>query len=91
MAGSFAPALVASSVWRQKVNNRQPEARSEGTHLKDATNPIEIRPPCRDCLTVVLCMEGPGQHTPFASLDDMPLDLDHGAAIVTLVSKSTGE
>ena len=88
-AGSFA--AVASSVWKQNVGNRQAEGRSEGTHLHDATNPIEIRPPGCDCLTVVLYMEGSGEHSPFAPLDDMPLDLYHGAAIVILVNKLTGE
>ena len=87
-AGSFAS--VASSVWKQNVDNRREEGRSEGTHLDHATNPIEIRPPGRDCLTVVLCMEGSGEHTPFAPLDDMPLDLNHGPAIVILVNNSTG-
>ena len=36
-------------------------------------------------------MDGSGEHSPLAPLDDMPLDLYHGAAIVILVNKSTGE
>ena len=91
MAGSFASGIFASSVWRQKVNNRQAEGGSEETRLYDATYPIEIQLPGRDCFTVVLCMEGSGEHTPFTFLDDIPLDLNRGAAIVTLMNKQTGE
>ena len=31
------------------------------------------------------------EHAPFASLDDMPLDPNRGAAIVTLVNKPAAE
>jgi hypothetical protein len=41
-AGLSESGVFASSVWRQNVNNRQAEGRSEGTHLDDAANPIEI-------------------------------------------------
>ena len=90
-AGSFASGVFASSVWRQIVNNRQAEGGSEGAHLDDATNSIEIRLPGHDCFIVVLCTEGSGEHTPFTFLDDIPLDLNRGAAIVTLMNKPTGE
>ena len=60
-------------------------------HLDDATDPIEIQPPGRDCLSVVFCTEGSGEHTPFASLDDMPLDPNRGAVIVTLVNEPAAE
>ena len=60
-------------------------------HLNDVTNPIEIQPPGRDCLAVVLCTEGSGEHAPFSSLDDMPLDPNCGAAIVALVNKPAAE
>ena len=30
-------------------------------------------------------MEGSGEHTPFTSLDDIPLDLNRGATMVTLM------
>ena len=89
-AGS-ASGVFASSIWRQKVDNRQAEGSSEETHLNDTTNPIEIRLPGRDCFIVVLCTEGSGEHTPFTFLDDIPLDLNRGAAIVTLMNKPTGE
>ena len=87
----FASGVLASSVWRQKINNHQAEGRSEGTHLDDATDPIEIQPPRRDCLTIVLRTQESGEHTPFTSIDDIPLDLNHGAAIVTLVNESAAE
>ena len=80
------PGVVSSSVWGRKVGNGQAEGRSEGTHLEDATNPIEIQSPGRDYLAFFLCMERPGKDTSFASLDDIPLDLDHGAKIVTLLN-----
>ena len=41
-AGSFASGVFASSVWKQKVNNRQAEGGSEATHLDDATYLIEV-------------------------------------------------
>ena len=90
-AESFASGVFVNPVWRQKVNNHQAEGRSEGTHLDDATNSIEIRLPGRERFIVVLCMEGSGEHTPFTFLDDMPLDLTRGAAIVTLMNKSATE
>ena len=40
------------------INNCQAKGRSKGVHLDDTTNPVEIQPPGRDCLTVVLCAEG---------------------------------
>ena len=88
---SFASGVFASSVWRQKVNNRQAEGRSKGTNLSDMTNPIEIRLPGRDCFIIVLCTEGSGKYTPFTFLDDIPLDLIYGAAIVTLMNKPATE
>ena len=88
--GSFAPGPVASSVWKKKVNDPQAECRSEGTHLNDATNSVEVQSPGCDCLIIVFGMEGSGEHTPFPPLGNMPLDLNHGAAIVALVNKSTG-
>ena len=90
-AGLFASGVFASSVWRQKVNYRQAEGRSEGTHLDDATNSVEIQLPGRDCFIVVLCTEGSGEHAPFTFLDDIPLDLNRGATIVTLMNKLAGE
>lgn len=50
-------------------------------HLKDATNPIEIQLPGSKCPIVVLLVEGCGEYAPFASSDDMLLDLAHDAAI----------
>ena len=41
-AGPSTFEFAASSVWRQKVNNRRVEGRNEGTYLEDATNPTEI-------------------------------------------------
>ena len=89
-AGWFASGVFASSVWRQKVDNRQAEGRSERTHLDDATNHVEIRPPRHDRLIVVLCTEGSGEHTPFTFPDDISLNLNRGAAIVTLMNKTDG-
>ena len=88
---SFASCVFASSVWKQKVDNRQAEGGSEGMHLDDMTNPIEIRLPGCDCFVVVFCTEGLGEHTPLAFLDDIPLDLNGGATIVTLMNKSATE
>ena len=90
-AESPSSGVFASSVWGRKVNGRQAGGRSEGTHLDDATNLVEIRPPGRDCLIVVLCTEGSGEHTPFTFLDDIPLDLNGGAAIMTLMNKPATE
>ena len=87
----FASGIFTNSVWRQKVNNRQAEGRSEGTHLDDATNPIETRLPGRDYFIVILCTAESGEHTPFTFLDDIPLDLNRGATIATLMNKPTRE
>ena len=75
----------------QKVNNRQAEGRSEGTHFDDATNFVDVRPPGRDYLPVALYTEGSEEHTPFTFLDDIPLDFNGGPAIVTLMNKPAGE
>ena len=76
---------------KSPVNNRRAKGGSDGIHLDDATDPIEIQPPGRDCLIVVLCTEGSGERAPFTSLDDIPLDPNRGAAIVTLVNKQAAE
>ena len=71
------------------MNNRQAEGKSEGADLDDATNLVEIRLPGSDCFAVVLCMEVSGEHPPFTFLDDIPLNPNRGAAIVTLTIKTT--
>ena len=90
-ARSFASGVFASSVWKQKVKNRQAGRGSEGTHLDGATNSIEIQLPGRDRFIVVLCTGGSGEDTPFTFLDDIPLNLNCGAAIVIQMNKQAGE
>ena len=76
MSRTFA---FANSICEQIVSDLQ--KRGEEMHLKDATNPIEIQLPGSKCPIVVLLVEGCGEYAPFASSDDMLLDLAHDAAI----------
>lgn len=84
-SGVFTSAVIPSSVWKQKVNNRREEVK--GTHVEDTTNLVEIQHPGGDGLPVVLRMEKPKDCISFTAFDDIPLDLGHGPAIKSLVRK----
>lgn len=58
------------------------------TYIEDVKNPVEVRPPDRDFLFVVLRMENAGNGVPFAQLEDVPLDLRDGAEIKNTIRKS---
>ena len=66
--------------------------RSKGTHVVDATNLIEIQPPCSNQLFMILCADKLADDRPFTSLDDVCLDRSYGPTVGGLVSttKSSG-
>ena len=61
-----------------EVESQQWSCRGGGTHVKDAKNPVEVRPPVGDCLFIVLRVITSRDHVPFTPLNDVPLDLVHG-------------
>ena len=79
---------IASSVWNWTVGNVHAECRSHRTHVENVKDPVEVQPPARDCLFVVLCVEHPRDPISFAPLDNVPLDLSHSPAIWNFVSES---
>ena len=50
-------------------------------------DPVEVQPPGGDRLFIVLCVEKPRGHIPFALLNDLPLDLCHSPAIGSMASQ----
>jgi hypothetical protein len=48
---------------------------------------IEVPPPSCDFVFVTPCVEGSRDRVLFAACGDLPLDLSHGSAIKTLVSR----
>jgi hypothetical protein len=57
---------------------------SNRTHAKDLKNPIEVQPPGGNHLLVVLRVKSSRYHTPFAPLDQLPLDICHRPAIESI-------
>ena len=53
-------------------------------------NLLQIRLPGIYCFFIVLPLEKPGDRIPFASLNDVPPDRDHDAAIGSFVSRASG-
>jgi len=54
----------------------QPSSRRcDETHVKDAKNPVEVRPPVDNRLFIVLRVITSGDRIPFTPLDDVSLDL----------------
>ena len=62
--------------------------RSEGTHVEDVKNPVEVQPPGGYLLPIVPRVEQSRGHISFASLGDVPLDFCHSPAIQGLVNRS---
>ena len=58
--------------------------RSDKAHAKDTKDPLELQPPGSDCFIVALLVEAPKDRISVIPLDDVPLNLDHSAAIGTL-------
>jgi len=67
MTGTAAFLLIASSLWKRKVNTRL--CSNDRTHVKGLKNLVEVQPPDRDRLFVVLRVEVSGDHVPFTPLD----------------------
>ena len=63
---------------------------SDRTHIEHMKDPIEVRPPCRDRLFIVLCVEHSRDTASLTPLDDVLLDLRHSSTIVNPVSGSPG-
>ena len=53
-------------------------------------DPVEVQPPGRGRLPVVLRVKKSRGHVPFTPLDDIPLDLGHSPAVVGLVGEPPG-
>ena len=54
MAETAASVSIASAFLEQEVSNGR--YTSDGTHVKDLKNPVEVRSPSGDLLLVSLCM-----------------------------------
>ena len=53
-------------------------------------DPVEVQPPGRDHIPIVLCVEESSDHIPLTPLGDLPLDLGHSPAIECFVSELPG-
>ena len=54
---------------------------SDGAYVEDLKDPIEVRPPGRDSILIVLCVEMPRNSVSFSLLDDPLLDLRHSPEV----------
>ena len=70
-----------------EMGNQHRSPRSDGTHIEDEKDPVEVQPPGCDRLFIVLRVEKSRDRISFAPLDDIPLDLSHSPAIASLVSE----
>ena len=62
--------------------------RTDRTHVEDVKDSNKVLLPSRNFVFVTLRMDESGNRIPFTLLDDLPLDLGHGAAIGISVSSS---
>ena len=63
---------------------------SYATHVEDMKDPVEVRPPGRDRLFVILRMEHPRDPISLTPLSDVLLDLGHSPVIRSSVSERPG-
>jgi len=59
--------FIVNAFWKQEVNTRL--SSNDGTHVKYLKNLVEVGPPGRDHLFVVLRVEVSRDHIPFTPLD----------------------
>jgi len=57
-----------------EAKSQQSSCEGNGTHVKDAKNPVEVQPPGGNRLFIVLRMITPKDRILFTSLGDIPLD-----------------
>ena len=62
--------------------------KSDGTHVKDMKDPVEIQFPGGDGLLIVRRVDKSGDRVPSALFDDLPLDLCYSPAIKNVVRTS---
>ena len=74
-------------VWLIIVTQKQ--HRYDRTYVEDMKDLVEVRLPGGDHFFIILCVEKSSECIPFAFLDDLPLDLRQGAAIGSIVNKTS--
>jgi len=67
--------LCAHPGFGLEVESQRSSCRGDGTDLKDTKNPVEVQLPGGDRLFIFFRVISSRDCVPFASLDDMPLDL----------------
>lgn len=70
------------------ADSQQWPYRSDGTHIDDMKNSVEVRPPNDDGLFIVLRVELPRDPVPLTPFGDVPLDVGHSPVVGSTVSES---
>jgi len=82
-AGTAASVVVVSAFWGREVSSGHHP--SDGTHVEDLKNLLQVHPPGCNLLFVFLRVETPRNRIPSSPLDELVLDICHGTAIESII------
>ena len=83
-AGTAASVGVASAFWERKVSSCHYP--SDGTHVEDLKNLVQVHPPGSNRLFIFLRIEMPRDRIPFSPLGDILLNICHDPAVESIMS-----
>ena len=84
--GTAASVGVASAFWERKVSNCHYP--SNGTHVEDLKNLVQVHPPSGNSLFVFLHVETPRDRIPFNPLEELLLNTCYDPAVESIISGS---
>ena len=79
--------VVVSAFWGREVSNGHHP--SDGTHVKDLKNLIQVQPPGGDRLFIFLCIEIARGRIPFNPLGDLLLNICYDPAVESILSSGS--
>ena len=79
MSATIMWVLRTNSVWMS--HQRFPGSISDWTYIEDVEDPIEVRLPGSDLLSIVLREEESRDHISSTLLDNLPLNLGHSSGV----------
>ena len=76
--------VVVSAFWEREVSNSHHP--SDGTHVEDLKDILQVHPPGGNCLFVFLRVEIPRDRIPSSPLDKPLLNICHNPAVESIVN-----
>ena len=75
--------VVSAFWWREVSDGHHP---SDGTHVEDLKNLVQVHPPSGNSLFFFLRVDTPGDRIPFDPLDELLLNICHDPAVESIMS-----